>query len=73
MFFYLSGSDIYTIMHHFTSIGVTVAEISVSSPLLGAVPPGIHKSEILSLNFDHLAASISKTVSRSVTCHAIRA
>ena len=36
--------------------------------LLTAVPPGTPKSEILGLNFGHLTANISKTVSRSVTC-----
>jgi len=36
--------------------------------LLGAVPLVIPKYEILGLNFGHLTANISKTVSRSVTC-----
>jgi len=39
-----------------------------SSPLLGAVPHGIPKSEIWGINVGHLTANISKTVSRSVTC-----
>jgi len=33
-----------------------------SSPLLGAVPPGIPKSEILGLNFGHLTANSSNSL-----------
>jgi len=36
--------------------------------LLGAVPPGDPKCDILGLNFGHLNTNISKTVSRCVTC-----
>jgi len=39
-----------------------------SSRLLGAEPTGIPKSEILRLNFGHLIANVSKTVSHSATC-----
>jgi len=38
-----------------------------SSPLLGAVPPGIPWIRNFDINFGHLTANISKTVSRSVT------
>ena len=41
--------------------------------LLGAVPLVIPKYEILGLNFGHLTANVSKTVSRSVTYMSIRA
>jgi len=62
-----------------TDISATVAPIGVKFctmvhigpgqilSLFGGDAPGIRTSEILGLNFVHLTANISKTVSRSVT------
>ena len=40
----------------------------IVSPFGGDAPRGSPKSEIFGLNFGHLTATISKTVSCSVTC-----
>ena len=48
------GTDRREILHDGTSVS------DRSSPLLGAVPQRIPKSEILGLNFGHLTANISK-------------
>jgi len=48
------GTDRREILHDGTSVS------DRSSPLLGAVPQRIPKSEILGLNFGHLTANVSK-------------
>jgi len=46
-----------------------ICVLDVSSPIWGELPQGIHKSKILGLDFGHLTANISKTVSRSIALH----
>jgi len=68
-----SGTDnwatVQTIFVKFcTMVGAYIYISDVASPLSWAVPPMARKSEILSLNYGHLTANISKTVDRIVTC-----